>query len=65
MPKKTLYCTIRKDLAGNGNLISVGNQYVIFEATTPIQYKWVGDDIFMIKHKGKWCEAESIDFDFN
>lgn len=64
MSKKSLYCTIRKDLAGNGNLIPVGNEYVIFEKNQPVQYKWIDDDVFMIKHNGRWKSAESIDFEF-
>lgn len=54
--------TVRKDILKKGQKVPVGNTYV---GEGEYEGKWFGEDEdeFKIKLKGKWEEAESIDWD--
>lgn len=64
MSIKRNYCYQRKDLIEKELSIPVGDESILFKRNQPIQYKRLKDDTFVIKYKGRWKEAESIDFDF-
>jgi len=61
----TLVCKIRADLISQNLGIPVGTGHIPKEdEKNKFKFRWVNDEIFEIFYKGKWQEAESIDFDF-
>ena len=55
-------CRVRKDLLEKGTQVTVGSYGLNTAQLFP--YKWENEDDFFIKIKGRWHQAESIDFEF-
>ena len=57
------YCTIRKDVRKHLLAVPIGNYFE--GGSKPLEYRWASSVKFQIFYKGKWRNAQSIDFDFN
>ena len=60
------YCTIRKDLESQHLSVTIGDDTVqsFVTGNEELEYRWIDDDTFQVKYKGKWVNANSIDFEF-
>jgi len=62
MSHKGKFAKMRTDL-WNGRLsVPVGESYFLSQKKVP--YRWIGDETFQVFYKGKWQEAQSIDWEF-
>lgn len=62
MKQKTKYARVREDILNDNLSVQVGNNFYGNKGKRP--YRWIGDETFQVFYKGKWQEAQSIDWEF-
>lgn len=62
MSIKIKYARIREEIWLENLSVPVGDGF--YGSRIKLPYRWIGDETFQVFYKGKWQNAESIDWEF-
>lgn len=57
-------CRLRYDLYKKDEGIELHKDFNPYYGEEKLQYRWKDEDCFQVLFAGEWCDANSINFDF-